>query len=172
VAIYMSINTSSSINCEANSCWLRCAAHRYSIHATRTLMPTRQYFAIVAHIPGEFALSISHIIDQSQSANTPHDSQSMAQYSARSNIIDLALLLVTSDYFACIKVRSNSCVRAMTLAQSTASHMLATSRFVATQPASAVTSAKQRWTLCTYVTTLRILTSLTPAMCYAKHSRT
>jgi hypothetical protein len=56
-----SINTSNSINWEANACLLRRAAQAYNLHATRTLMPRGQ------HIP--------HIIYPSQPANTPKASR-------------------------------------------------------------------------------------------------
>jgi hypothetical protein len=93
------------------------------------------------------------------------------QYLTRNKLV-LALLLVITYSLERGKMSSNSCVCAMTLTQSTAYHMLATSRFVDTPLAAAVRYTKHCRTPSTLVTTLGTLTSLAPTMCYAKRCPT
>jgi hypothetical protein len=79
-----SINTSSSINWEANPCLLRRAELTHKIHAARTVTPRPLYCPIIIHntlhsLASSGCLSISHIIHPSQQANKPQASQSMSE---------------------------------------------------------------------------------------------
>jgi hypothetical protein len=141
VAIYMSINTPTSIYWEANPNWLRSAARTrtYNTHATRALMTSRQYFPTNKRSNG---LVRDVRLTQTRSMSAREHAPCFAiieraEYPA-SNKLVVALYLAISHSFERFQVCSNSYVGAMTRTQSTAFRKLATSRFVATPPAPAM----------------------------------
>jgi hypothetical protein len=159
------------------SCLLRRAVHMCNTHSTQkttqTLTSRRQYFPVLTHSTGRVrVVRLTHHRSQSAREHArPHASQvvEQAQYPARNKMV-FALHLVMPDSFECFQVCSISGFGAMTLTQSTAYHMLVTSRFVATPPASTMCLAKHSRTFRTFAATLGILTSLAPAVSYAKQS--